>query len=119
MRQSLRKRRPRYKKKRQEEFQHWQKLLRRVQCRLVMGVYAEKLKKEEADQIRRLLSQAILDKIKILSMRVGIEKPRPFTVETSRTAYFKICKILRTTGGRKSPTTAAKVIRRTHESPEV
>ena len=119
MRQSLRKRRPRYKKQRQEEFQHWQKLLKRVQCRLALGLYSEKLEKEEADKIRRLLSHAILDQIKILSMRLGLEKPRPFTVETSRITYFKICKILRTTGGRKCSTVAVKVIRRTHESPEV
>ena len=108
MRQSLRKRAPRYKKQRQVEFQHWQKLLKRVQCRLAMGVYSDKLKNEEADKIRRLLSQAILDQIKILSMGIGLEKPRAFTVEISRAAYFKICKILRTTGGRKCPTIAAK-----------
>jgi len=119
MRQSLRNRSSRYKKRRELEFQRWQKQLNRIKARLEMGSYSKHLEKEECEKIRRLLSLAILNQITILSMRVGITKSRTFTVETSRTAYFRICKMLRIAGNRKIKSANTKIVRRQHDTTEV
>jgi hypothetical protein len=114
-RQSLRERRPRYQDRAQQEFDRYQKLLRRQEIRLHRGDYFGFLDEKELKTVRALIRSALV--IVIHGYKVVVTKTS--ALDKSRQAYFKICRVIRIAGSRApKPKLPVKVILRKHESPE-
>jgi hypothetical protein len=109
-RQSFRKRQIRYEIRRQEEFDRFQRLLRRQQIRLDRD-YRGRLSAKQVQLINDILASALI--LVINGFRVKVTDS--CALDRARRGYFKICAILRKAGSISTPSRKPpKVVLRKH-----